>query len=219
MAIFSPGPTVGAISGNVGGTNFANSRNGSIIRQRRAGGQTPQANQLAAQVNLAAQVDRWRELDDLDRQAWIQYARTTPIPNRLGIERYLTGYQTFMHFNLYTEIDVPPAGTLDTTAVNVSFDTLSGFLGITFDGLGSGVDIEGLVYGNRLWRDTPVKFNRDWRKLGSISQTGPTTTASIQTIWNDVFNSLTVGEYIALQFRPTVNDVPVGGWTTQIIQA
>lgn len=218
MAIFKAGPAIGAISGNVGGTNFANTRNGPVVRKARSSSSNKAITQGNAQVNLRTQIARWNALSTASRTQWNNYAKSHPISNRIGVQRQLSGYQMFLKHNLHFEVDDPPSATLSTTAVNVSFESsVASGIDINFTNLPAFTAYAGFVYGALLYRSTPVRFVRDFRKLGLVSVLG-TTPASLDTIWQTVFPLPVENQYIALQFRPFAGSVDLGGWTTEVLQ-
>ncbi len=218
MAIIQLSALVGSISGNVGGASFANSKSGPVVRQPRRPTHNASATQDAQQVNLLTQINRWRDLSALDRAAWNAAGAQRPFTNRLGIARPLTGYQYFLKLNLNVEIDLPPDTAADTTAVTITFQSsIATEIDIIFTGIPPFTDYEGFLYGQLLYRDTPIAFNRDWRALGLVN-TGGTLEVPIGVQWQTVFTLPILNQFIALQFRPFAGGADLGGWTTQILQ-
>lgn len=99
MAIAKTGPIVGAIAGNLGGANFANSRFGLTLRQLKP--PPPSQNTRQLDISRAYQLARswWPNLTDDERTAWRSFAANTLLRNRLGTQRNLTGQQLFIRFN------------------------------------------------------------------------------------------------------------------------
>lgn len=115
MAIAKTGPIIGALSGNLAGVNYANSRFGLTLRKPRRPPPPPTTTQLV--VTAAMQLCRqwWRDITEDQRAAWRSFASNTLLRNRLGLQRNLTGQQTFIRWNFQSAgfglpmLDDPPA--------------------------------------------------------------------------------------------------------------
>jgi len=98
MAIVSPSALVQSISGRLGGTVFAQSKNGIVARQR----QFPHRNNVLyahyAKAQFAACTRAWAGLPDTIRAQWRDAAEQTSRPGRTGARRPYTGFQLFLHF-------------------------------------------------------------------------------------------------------------------------
>ena len=99
MAIFTPGPTVAAVSGSVGGTTFSRNRGGAYMRNRAIPVTSSSEKALRYRSYLAGISQAWRALDADIRQAWRIYAQTNPVVNRLGQSKALTGQNHFIRLN------------------------------------------------------------------------------------------------------------------------
>lgn len=95
MALFTPGPLIGGISGNLGGVNFAHGRHGSYIRTalKRTNKHSTLQYERRRAVQVAAQW--WPTLAENDRGAWRHAASGMTHRNRLGQARRMSGYQLF----------------------------------------------------------------------------------------------------------------------------
>lgn len=100
MAIFTPGPFAGAVSGPVGGTLFAHTRKGGVIslRPRRRTNRTNDADRIRAR--MANMLLEWQQLSANQRTAWDTAALTWPHRNRLGVVSRVSGHQLFLHVNV-----------------------------------------------------------------------------------------------------------------------
>jgi hypothetical protein len=96
MAIVRPSPIIGAISGNLGGTNFAQTRAGLVARKRSQVIHRTSSILLASQNNFLRVQNLWITTTEERRQAWRAAASLISFPNRLGINHNLSGYQLFM---------------------------------------------------------------------------------------------------------------------------
>ena len=100
MAIFTPGPFAGAVSGPVGGTLFSHTRRGGVLslRPQRRTNRGFAATRIRAR--MANMLLEWQNLTPNQRQAWQTAALTWPHRNRLGIASRLSGHQLFLHVNV-----------------------------------------------------------------------------------------------------------------------
>ncbi|KKL73251.1 hypothetical protein LCGC14_2076760, partial [marine sediment metagenome] len=64
MAIITPGPTVAAISGSIGGTVYSRNRGGAYIRNRAIPVDPNTSFQINVRAILAAQSQNWADLTD-----------------------------------------------------------------------------------------------------------------------------------------------------------
>lgn len=114
MAIAKPGPIIGALSGNLGGANFANSRFGLTVRVVKPPPGPPTQTQFLVTRAMQLARQRWRDITEDQRDAWRTFAANTLLRNRLGTQRNLTGHQTFIRHNFQNAgfglpiIDDPP---------------------------------------------------------------------------------------------------------------
>lgn len=114
MAIFTPGPAVGQISGRVGGSVFSHNRGGPYIRNGTipVTSTTPEA--IAAKTRLSTVSTAWKNLTDAQRRAWTDWAVANPVTNRLGHSITLPANAAYISLNTriaaaaLTQIDVPP---------------------------------------------------------------------------------------------------------------
>ena len=95
MAIFVPGATVGAISGNLGGVVFEAGGNGNVIKTRGMATNKLSQKQLAQRAKYQDTLNRWYAISEETRATWNRTARSFSITNRLGITRPISGWQLF----------------------------------------------------------------------------------------------------------------------------
>lgn len=101
MALITPGPIIGSISGTLSGTVFAYTKSGIIARRApisTTSTSIPATNTRAALDLLHKQ---WTRLTEHQRRAWNSTASQYQYPSRLGTTTYLTGY------TLYTRVNLP----------------------------------------------------------------------------------------------------------------
>ena len=98
MAILKPG-ALGTATGSIGSITLASGRGSTTVRSRGRAPNRSSTAALQARANLATAAALWRSPSmDSQRPAWINYARRTPVPNRFGVPRLLSGFQWFMHY-------------------------------------------------------------------------------------------------------------------------
>ena len=140
MAIFTPGATIGAASGSIGGTTFSHNKGGPYMRTR-AIPTNPQTNAQTAQRSYIASASAgWRELVTVQHLAWVTWAQLHPAINALGNAVTLSGHQAFVQINArmlrdgQTPIAVPPIDVLPTplTALTLTGDIGAGSVEMTW---------------------------------------------------------------------------------------
>lgn len=217
MAIYTPGPITGGISGNVGGVNFANPSGSKVVRSARPPSPNSSALQSLQASNMQNQILRWANLSELDKNAWRNAASQKLFTNRLGINRNLSGYQYFLKLNMHAEIDLPPLSTAQTPEASVKFSsTIANGLRITYNGVPVAVFYTGFIYGRLYYRTTKQKYASNLRKLG-LNSTFGSATLSFNDIWDPVFKRPVIDQVLAIQYRPFAEQHDLGGWTTTII--
>ena len=99
MALFTPGPTVAAISGSIGGTTFARNRYGMYARNRSIPvvSTTPAA--LNAKARMATISQQFQSLTNPQKLAWQAWCTTNPGLNRLGQQIVLSANAAYVSLN------------------------------------------------------------------------------------------------------------------------
>lgn len=203
MAIFTPGPAVGQVSGRVGGTVFSHNRGGAYMRN----GVIPTASNTPAAILAKARVTavsrQWASLTDDQQTAWKTWAQNNPVVNRLGSPTTLAGHMAYMQLNnrltqagdtnlTLPPVDPAPAPLLTFSLVaDVSDDTCV----LTFTGtpLGAGL---------KLWLNAAVvdgagiKYFRNLLKLITISAAAQATGLDVKAALQDRFGSMIAGQVI-----------------------
>ncbi len=114
MAIITPGPTVAAISGSIGGTVYSRNRGGAYIRNRAIPTDPNTAAQQNVRAILATQSQGWADLTATQRASWKLWASQNPIVNALGNAITMSGHQAYIKLNARLDFDdqtlltVPP---------------------------------------------------------------------------------------------------------------
>lgn len=114
MALYTPGPLAGQISGRVGASVFSHNRGGTYIRNGTIPKKVLSAAAIAAKARLTVISRLWQAVSADDRTAWVTWAMTNPITNRLGGKTTLAPHMAYMQLNArlsrggFTLISVPP---------------------------------------------------------------------------------------------------------------
>lgn len=126
MAKFTPGPTVAAVSGSIGGTTYSRNRYGAYMRFRAIPVKSTTEWALAAKARLASTAATFQALTLAQRLAWEHYAATNPIIDRLGNSQTLSGSAAYIGLNCRlasiggTPIIEPPITTAPAALLSLS---------------------------------------------------------------------------------------------------
>lgn len=95
MAISKSG-VLGAVSGRVGGVEFAQSGGRSVVKAKKTRASSWSPDKGIAQQQLRDAIDHWKGLTDAQRKAWGVAASQRPSPDRFGVKRCRSGFQLFL---------------------------------------------------------------------------------------------------------------------------
>lgn len=104
MARIKYSALVTEIAGSMGGTTFQRNAYGFTIKNKPNMVKPNRARQIVRKVDFQANVKRWRELTQSNRDAWIAYATTYPVPSRLNPDSYLNGFNAFVRYHNYLSV-------------------------------------------------------------------------------------------------------------------
>ena len=157
----------------------------------------------------------WRNLTDDQQNAWRTYAAQVPRSNRLGITRFLSGYQTFLKINLQANAwrigspDLPPVLPLFpiTESVSFVFSVSSGLIMTTFPTTSPNSNMGGL-YGRPLYRTSTAKFSNTYRLLDFITDR-PESPSNVTDAWESVYALPVLNQAIALRIVLTPLNYPL----------
>lgn len=203
MAIFRPGPLVGAISGNLAGQNFFQSSYGPAIRRRLARTDKRTQAQLAQRARFQSIASRWHALTDQQRDAWRAYARQLKQPNRLGLPRSLSGFQAYSAHTLFfiqktpgPPLDIPPLDACPPfTSLTLAFAQGGPY---TVDGATAAGPVTDYVavYGSRPVSSKPRTAFHNWRFLHVFRPA--TMPHDVQPEWDAILGPLRTTEVVAV---------------------
>lgn len=100
MALIKLTAIIDQISGKLNGTIFARNKGGNYVKGLSipANPQTPHQQNVRNRFSYISQ--EWRNLTEEQRQSWREIAKVRPVRNRLGEERFLSGFQWFQKINI-----------------------------------------------------------------------------------------------------------------------
>jgi len=140
MALVTPGPMVGQVSGRIGSVVFSHNRGGPYCRNGTIPTLVTSEAAINAKGRLAAQSQAWDNLTPTERLAWLEFARSNPVTNRVGSQVTIGGNAAFVGINsrlaytgdtLLTDPPIadPPAAL---TSLTLSADIGAGTFDLTF---------------------------------------------------------------------------------------
>lgn len=111
-------------SGSIGGSTFSRNKGGMYIRARSTPVNPDSFRQQQVRSAFGACIQRWNTLTDLERSAWENYAKSTPVTNVFGDQILLSGQQMFTRANVIltrsTGGFIADAPTINNTGTPVS---------------------------------------------------------------------------------------------------
>jgi len=100
MALATPGPIIGGISGTIGSVTFRNTPRGLVIAQhaRKLDRATP--TQTRRQAVFMYNHQRWSAFPAPAKQIWTSFGRSVTTKNRLGVSVHPSGRELFVKLNV-----------------------------------------------------------------------------------------------------------------------
>lgn len=206
MAIIAVGSVVGAISGNMGASNYAQGRYGAYVRRRIHRADRGSTLQLAVRAYAREAHRRWWELSDEQRLTWDVAAGSLSVHNRLGTPRYISGAQ--LHFLMQVimepwglpEYTDPPQPVKTSPPFNVSAAfSLPGTFDVAFEVDGPEVNYWHQWSTARPVVGRPVRPVKHWRM--TKSRKGGASPYNLYTDFEDKWGVPVAGEYVYARMR------------------
>jgi len=203
MALITPGPMAGQISGRLGSAVFSHNRGGPYVRNGTIPTLVTSQAAINAKGRLSAQSQAWDNLTAAQRLAWQEWALANPVTNRLGSQVTIGGNAAFVGINTRLAyagdtpltdppiVDPPPAlatlaGTLDIGA---------GDFELTFTATPLAADI-------RLWvlltvlSNTAINYVENRLRLLMVSDKAQASPLDIESETEARFGTLQVGQKV-----------------------
>jgi len=205
MALIQPGPLVSAISGNIGGTNFAITRQGIIARRPSKQPNKHTVHQQMQRTRFSFLKNTWPTLSADQRKSWNAAALSTSFTNRLGLKKLISGANLFMMYNAqigrpadFLALDAPtPIRTTSTNYLTHDFEDdpprYRIFLNPTSTFVG-----QRIFFAARSMTSNPRTSFRNWRFIRSSSALGREYVLTTQIV--ATLGTLLLGEYVGLAY-------------------
>jgi len=206
MAIITPGPTVAAVSGSIGGTVFSRNRGGAYIRNRAVPTSSSSLAAVAAKGRLAAASQAWQALTEDQRLAWAAYSSQTPATNALGAKITLSGHQ--MYVRIHSRLDLsgtPPITDPPVAEPSAALLTLSLSLNIGAGDFTATFTATPLGATEHLWlkaaviQSPGIKYINNLLKLLEVPAAATSSPYDFQEDLTDRFGTLQVGLNVAVE--------------------
>jgi len=140
MAIFTPGPMAGVISGRVGSVVFSHNKGGPYVRNGTIPTKLSHERAVAVRTRLTQASQQWQALTDAQRASWKSWCQVNTVTNRLGHQVTMPANAAFVMLNTRlvqagdSPIDEPPVTVSPEglTSLSGSWDIGAGDFAITF---------------------------------------------------------------------------------------
>lgn len=194
---------VGAVSGTLGGNNFALTRSGPVARRPLGRVNKNTTAQLERRNRFAQIVRHWRELTPRQLRAWANSASLVSRTNRLGISRPYNALELYLSYNLAhigqaTFEDLPPRTLISTPLVrDVELVAVEGVsMSADFEVPKTAVNTTVYVFAARAVSTRTINFSNNWKFLrtDSVAQRGQS--VDIKATFEAVFGDFVSDEYI-----------------------
>lgn len=215
MAKFTPGPTVAAVSGSMGGTVFSHNRYGMYFRNRSIPTRSTTVAALAAKARMATVSAAWRAITATQQLSWKHWAEVNPIIDRLGQAQVLQPNAAFNQLNNIihllggTQIDVPPtaAGPIPLATLVFTADIGATTFDIAYTATPLPAD-QHLIVRAAVVDSLGVNYVKNLLRITEISSAAQASPLDIQAGIEAVFGTLVVGQKVSLEI--SVGDATTG---------
>lgn len=204
---YAPGLMVGQLSGSTGSTVASHNKFGSYFRSRTIPVNPNSSAQQGVRNTFAAISQEWRNLTQLERDAWIAAALSITLYDPLGVAYNPTGAQYFMSINqgvkLYSPTaafsTAPPAPAPPTAPATLTptITTSGESLAFTASPLGAGVKM--VVEATRSISPGRKFIGRSEYKQVYVSSAAATSPLNIAGGYEAVFGAPIVGLNVAVR--------------------
>ena len=201
--IFTPGPTIAAASGSIGGTVFSHNRYGAYTRNRAIPTNPNTLAQQNARSRLATQSSAWQQLTAAQQLSWKAWANQNPVTNALGAQQVLTGQAAFVQLNTRltqagdAALTAPPITSAPVGLVTLSatWDIGPGAYELTFTATPIGAT-------NRLWiraavvNSAGISYVKNLLRVVEVSGLNEATAYDTKAVTEAVFGALVVDQRV-----------------------
>jgi len=206
MALYTPGPMAGQISGRIGATIFSHNRGGTYCRNGTIPHKVITDPAIRAKNRMKTIIRQWKTLTPEDRLAWETYCANNPVTNRLGNKITLSPHMAYSGINCRldvsgcSQISHPPISPAPApvTAVSAVCSLVAGTCLLTFAPTPVPVGIG-------MWLDVAVVDSAAhnyvenlWKFCGMLN-TGEVTGLDIKALIIARFGTLLLGQIIHIR--------------------
>jgi hypothetical protein len=206
MAIYTPGPAIGQISGKIGNTVFTSNRYGQVIRTRTIPTLVQNDYTNAARGRLAALSQDWGDLTDAQKEAWRTWAQVNPVVNRLGASVILQPSAAYIQLNARilqaggTQIDDPPTigAPSAISGMTLTAETVPDLISVAWTSGALGANEKLAIWAAVL--DNPGRtYYRNLLKLVKICAAATATPQDAATEITDRFGTIINGQKVIVE--------------------
>lgn len=203
MALFTPGGAVGQISGRVAGNVFSHNRGGPYIRNGTIPTLVTSEAAINAKARMTAQSQRWDNLTVIQRLAWLEWARSNPVTNRLGSQVTIGGNAAFVGINTRLALagqallDDPPIADppLALSSITLTLDIGAGNFQVAYTATPLPVDVHLWVLLTVL-NNPAVNYVENLLRFLATSDPGVASPFDIEALTEARFGTLSVGQKV-----------------------
>jgi len=210
MASVKLGATVSDIRGSIGGTTFSRNGGGAYAKARTCGTNPNSVAQQVVRAIMSACYTAWSLLATEVRDAWATYASNITIPNRLGDQINLSGYNMFCRTKSICDLigvatpaaaptvmaladqdaSIEVAASASTQVVTVTYDATKDWAGEVGGHL--------LCYQGKPQNATINSYNGPFKYAGKVdgAETPPSGSYAMPSI-----HTIGAGQKVFMQFR------------------
>ena len=203
---FTPGPTIAAASGSIGGTVYSRNQYGAYTRNRAipVTSTTPEA--LAAKSRFTAQSQAWLALTAGQRLSWAAWALQNPVIDALGQPQVLAGNAAFIRLNsplafgAFATLTSPPtiAPPASLITLVLAADIGLGDVDLTYTPTPLGANVV-LAIKAAVTNSTGINYVRNLLKLLPYSPLAQASPFDIQTQVEARLGTLVVGQTLHVE--------------------
>ena len=200
---FTPGPTIAAASGSIGGTTYSRNRYGSYTRNRAIPVNPKTTDQLGVRASFGNLSTAWSGLTVAQQLAWKEWANQNPIIDVIGQSQILAPNAAYISLNArllraaIARVDTPPitvapdALTILTSETDIG--TLDFELNFTVTPLGAD---ESLWIRAAVTNSPAITYVSNLLRFVGISAAAQASPFDAQTIIEAKFGTLIVGQTV-----------------------
>lgn len=206
MAKFTAGPTIGQISGSIGGTTFGHNRYGQYARRRAVPVKVTSIAAYTIKAFFSGASSAWQSLSAANKLAWNTWATTNPVIDALGMPQALTGHAAFvgnrarMLYAGETPLTTPPVDPAPNplTSLVLTADIGAGGVELAFAETPLGAN-------DHIWFDciacssAGIAYIKSYLRFGAVSAAAQATAYNIKALVEAAVGTLQVGQTLHVQ--------------------